>query len=180
MLNLTRLHLGIAHESQFQGLGIMEILRDNLPEEEINSAQTLARKYARGERNAVEMIDGGLGDDFDMDYVRRRARDRKAKELLEDYLQREPDAVALVHKLLTHAGVSVDQLAADALAKKLDDIERIDHLTAVAESRRNASLHEIDRRRALLGEALRRSVQEIEDGEFEVIEATPAKGKNAA
>jgi hypothetical protein len=23
MLNLTRLHLGIAHESQFQGLGIM-------------------------------------------------------------------------------------------------------------------------------------------------------------
>jgi hypothetical protein len=27
MLNLTRLHLGIAHESQFQGLGISALLR---------------------------------------------------------------------------------------------------------------------------------------------------------
>ena len=68
---------------------------------------------------------------------------------------------------------------ADALAEKLDDIERIDRLISIAESRRNASLHEIERRRAVLGETLRRSVQEIEDGEFEVIETTPAQGKNA-
>ena len=59
-------------------------------------------------------------------------------------------------------------------------IERIDHLITIAENRRNASLREIDRRRAVLGESLRRSVQEIEDAEFEVIETTPAKGKNAA
>ena len=39
---------------------------------------------------------------------------------------------------------------------------------------------EIERRRAVLGETLRRSVQEIEDGEFEEIETTPAQGKNAA
>src|SRR5262249_25358228 len=58
--------------------------------------------------------------------------------------------------------------------------ERIDRLIPVAESRRNASLREIDRRRAVLGETLRRSVQEIEDGEFEVIEPTAAEGKNAA
>jgi hypothetical protein len=32
----------------------------------------------------------------------------------------------------------------------------------------------------VLGEALRPSVQEVEDGEFEVIETTPAKGKSAA
>jgi hypothetical protein len=32
------------------------------------------------------------------------------------------------------------------LAEKLDDIERIDHLTTIAESRRNASLREIERR----------------------------------
>ena len=64
--------------------------------------------------------------------------------------------------------------------KKLDDIERIDHLITIAVNRRNASLREIDRRRAVLGESLRRSVQEIEEAEFEVIEGTPAKGKNAA
>ena len=50
-------------------------------------------------------------------------------------------------------------------------------LATIAESRRNASLHEIERRRAVLGETLRRSVQEIEDGEFEVIETTPPKEK---
>jgi hypothetical protein len=53
-------------------------------------------------------------------------------------------------------------------------------LTTIAESRRNASLREIDRRRAVLGERLRRSVQEIEDREFKVIETTPGTRKNAA
>jgi pantothenate synthetase len=74
------------------------------------------------------------------------------------------------------AGMDIDSFMADALAKKLHQIERIDHLTAIAESRRNASLSEIERRRAALGQALRRSVQEIEDGEFEVIGTTPAEG----
>jgi hypothetical protein len=69
---------------------------------------------------------------------------------------------------------------ADALAEKLGDIERIDRLIGIVESRRNASLHEIERRRAVLGETLRRSVQEIEDGEFKVIETTLAQGKNVA
>jgi len=108
------------------------------------------------------------------------AQANKAKELVQEYVRHEPDAVTLVHELLTGAGESLDNFMAKALAKKLDDIERIDHLITIAETRRNASLHEIDRRRAVLGETLRRSVQEIEDGEFEVIETTPAKGKNAA
>jgi len=37
---------------------------------------------------------------------------------------------------------------ANALREKIDDIERIDRLTAIAESRRNAALREIGRRRA--------------------------------
>jgi hypothetical protein len=69
---------------------------------------------------------------------------------------------------------------ADALGEQFGYIERIDHLTAVAENRRNAGLREIDRRRAVLGETVRRTVQEIEEGEFKVIETTLAKGKNAA
>jgi hypothetical protein len=55
----------------------------------------------------------------------------------------------------------------------LDKIERIDRLTTIAETRRNAMLREIDRR------TLRRQVQEVE-GEFEVIEKTPAEAKSAA
>ena len=38
---------------------------------------------------------------------------------------------------------------ADALAEPLDYIERIDRLATIAESRRSASLHEIELRRAV-------------------------------
>ena len=61
---------------------------------------------------------------------------------------------------------------AKVLTEKIDQIERFDRLIAIAETRRNASLREIDRRRAALGAALRRTVQEAEDAEFEVIETT--------
>ena len=115
-----------------------------------------------------------------MDEVLNDAKGRKAKELVQEYVRREPDVVNLVDGLLTDAGVSMDSFMADALAYKLDTIERIDRLTTIAESRRNASLHEIERRRTVLGELLRRSVQEIEEGEFDVIETTPAQGENVA
>jgi hypothetical protein len=62
----------------------------------------------------------------------------------------------------------------------IDEIERIDRLMTIAETRRNDSLHEIDRHRAALGEAVRRNVQEVEDAEFEVIETTRREGKSAA
>jgi hypothetical protein len=99
---------------------------------------------------------------------------------VQEYARREPGAVSLVHELLTDAGESMDRFVAYALVQKLDDIERIDRLITIAESRRDASLREIERRRAVLGETLRRSVQEIEDAEFKVIETTPAEGKNVA
>jgi hypothetical protein len=107
------------------------------------------------------------------------ARGRKARELMEQYERREPKALRLIHKILTGAGISMDALRADALTKQLDNIERIDRLATIAENRRNASLREIDRHRAVLGETLRRSVQEIEDAEFKMIETTPAKGKKS-
>ena len=43
-----------------------------------------------------------------------------------------------------------------------------------------ASLREIDRRSAVLGGALRRGVQDIEDAEFKMIERRQLKGKDAA
>jgi hypothetical protein len=162
---------------------LAEILQDNLPEDQVNSAQTLARKYARNrnEAGAVDKVNEILdGIGLNMDRVLDDAKRRKAKELVQEYARREPGAVSLVHELLTDAGVSMDRFMAYALVQKLDDIERIDRLITTAESRRDASLREIERRRAFLGETLRRSVQEIEDGEFEVIETTPAQGKNVA
>jgi hypothetical protein len=158
---------------------LAEILRDNVPEDKAEDAQMLARACARNEPDAVDNVEKFLARiDRDMDDVLDGARARKAKELVQEYVGREPDAVTLIDQLLTGAGKSMDGLTADVIAERLDVIERIDRLTTIAESRRNASLHEIDRRRAVLGETLRRSVQEIEDGEFEVIETTPAEGRN--
>ena len=155
---------------------LAEILRVNFREDQVEDARTLARECARNEPDADDKVNKLLaGINLDMDDILDRARARKAKELVQEYVRREPDAVTLIHQLLTVAGESVDSLTADALAEHLDDIERIDRLTTIAESRRNVSLHEIDRRRAILGERLRRSVQEIEDGEFEAIEAKPPK-----
>ena len=161
---------------------LAEILGDNLPEDQADSAQTLVDKCARNETDAVEDVEQVLAriPFMNIGIVRRDARARKAEELVQEYVRREPKAVTLIHELLTGAGKSMEAFMAEALAEKLDDIERIDRLIASAENRRDASLREIDRRRAVLGETLRRSVQEIEDGEFEVIETTPAKGKNAA
>jgi hypothetical protein len=163
---------------------LAEILKDNLPEDQADSAQPLADRCARNETDAVDKVNEVLdGIGLNMDQVLDDARDHKAKELVQQYAQHEPDAVAKIQELLTDAGMSMDAFMAKALAEKIDVIERIDHLTAVAESRRNAALREIDRRRVVLGEALRRSVQEIEDAEFadgELVLEPPAEGKNAA
>src|SRR5262249_43608734 len=100
----------------------------------------------------------------------------KAKELVQEYVRGKQAAVTLVHKLLADAGVSMDTFLTKVLGDKIDDIERIDRLTAIAETRRNAALREIDRRRTVQ--------QEIEhddcaDGKL-VRELPPAEGKNAA
>ena len=160
---------------------LAEILQDNLAEDQSkDDVRALAHKCARNESDAVDKVNQILaGINLDMDDVLKSARARKAKELVQDYLQRRPGAIKLIDKLLAGAGSSIHALMVQALPMELDKIERIDRLTTIAETRRNAMLREIDRRRAMLGEALRRQVQEVE-GEFEVVEKTPAEAKSAA
>jgi hypothetical protein len=160
---------------------LAEILQDNLPENQTEDARTLAHKCADNEPDAVDKVTKVLDRiQLQMGNVLYDARINKTKELVQEYVRREPNAVTLVDELLTSAGMSMDTLTVDALGDKFDYIERIDRLTTIAESRRNASLHEIARHRAVLGHALRSSVQEIEDGEFEEIDTSPPEGKNAA
>jgi hypothetical protein len=159
---------------------LADVLQNNLPEEQAEGVQTLARECARNESEAVDRVNEVLARiSLELADILDGARARKAKELLQRYTQSEPDAVELVHELLTAEGASMDAFMANALVEKLEYIERIDRLAAIAESRRNASLCEIERRQAVLGATLRQNVQEIEDAEFKVIETTPAKGRNA-
>jgi hypothetical protein len=161
---------------------LAEVLQEKFSKDRSEDAWKLARESARGNPDVDYKINQLLANRIPpgIEGIMRLARARKAGELVQEYVRRESDAVTLIDELLTSGGKSMDALMAEALAEELDHIERIDRLTAIAESHRNASLREIDRRRAVLGETLRRSVQEIEDAEFKVIETTPSKGKNAA
>ena len=95
-------------------------------------------------------------------------------------MRRESGAVALIDDLLAKAGMTIDALIASHLDEQLRWLERVDRLTTIAETRRNASLREIDRRQSGLGEKMRRSMQEIEQRELALIETTTGKGKDAA
>ncbi len=103
----------------------------------------------------------------------------QAENLAEGWAARKSDVVEEVNKALTSAGLTTDSIRAQTFALKIHDIERIEHMMALAEARRNATLREIDRHRQTLGQKLRRAAQQIEDGQFRVIEhATPIDGTN--
>jgi hypothetical protein len=167
------------NDAQYSDL-VAERLAEILQEHrfQASDAQKLAHQYVRNEPNAVDQVENTV-DRQTLEWILNDARGRKADDLVLRYVRHESDAVTLVDKHLARAGMTIDAVLADALAEKLDDIERIDRLTAVAEGRRNASLREIDRRRVVLGEILRRSVQELEERERKLLEA-PAKGEKAA
>ena len=124
----------------------------------------LARAYARNDPDAedkVEKIFENASTFLAIDTIVKRARAGKAEELAEKYVRRDPDAIKLVDEVLAGASVNIDDFTAKKVADQLADIEQIDRLATIAESRRNTSLREIDRRRAVLGETLRRTVKEV-------------------
>ena len=145
---------------------LTEILQDNLKGDQAEAvARMLAHDCAWNKRDAVDKVNAILDRiGTYMNKLLQDAKSRKAEELAHEYVRRKPGAVRLVHKLLADVGLSIDAL--------------IVRLATLAENRRNACLREIDRRRAVLAEALRRKVQEVEDGEFQMIETTQPKEKD--
>src|SRR5262245_42325408 len=96
----------------------------------------------------------------------------QAETLAEGWAARKSDVVEEVNKTLTSAGLTTDNILAQTFCLKVNDIERIEHMMALAEARRNATLREIDRHRQTLGQKLRRAAQQLEDGNLRVIEHT--------
>jgi hypothetical protein len=176
--DFLRKHLDYNHYRKRFTDDLTEILQNNLAEGQAEHAQMLAHDCGWNQSDAVDKVSKILSRiGLRLDTILERARHDKADELAQAYLAREPSAVKLIHQLLAGARVSIDALMAEGLVGlNLDRIERIDQLATGAENRRNASLREIDRRRAVLGETLR--PRALEDGEFHVIETTPAEGKD--
>jgi hypothetical protein len=67
--------------------------------------------------------------------------------------------------------VDHDRAKARAFVQQLDNIERIDRLTTILQGRRNSILREIAHHRANFGQVLRERIGEIEEAEFETIQA---------
>jgi len=94
----------------------------------------------------------------------------QAEEISAGWARRNDSAVKEVKQLLADAGLTMNEVIAETLAVKISDIERIDRLIMNAEARRNSVMREIDRHRASLGQALRRSSDVVEDAQFTEIE----------
>jgi hypothetical protein len=96
----------------------------------------------------------------------------EADDLAKAWAARKPSALKRVEKILASARLTMDAVMAQTLSLTLDDFERIERMIAMAESRRNVILHEIDWHRETLSHALRQVVQHVEDGQLRVIENT--------
>ena len=157
---------------------VAEILAANLPEDQADSAKTLAHAYAQNNSDANKKVDAILArSHLNIDDIEDRVRECTAEELAQKYARRETNAVKIVDKTLASANTKIDDLLAKKMTDMFDAIEQIDRLITVAENRRNSCLHEIDRHRAALGQALRRTIQDVEDAEYQVIETPRTKGK---
>jgi len=102
----------------------------------------------------------------------------QAAKLGKAWLAHKPSAIEKVDKLFASAGLSMDDVMAQTLSMNLDGIERISRMLTTLEARRNAVLREVDRHRQPLGRE-RPATQQMEDGEFRVIEDKSTSGRAA-
>lgn len=76
--------------------------------------------------------------DYSIDSLLSSVEGCKARELVQQYVRRKPNAVRLVHRLLAEAGESMETFMAKALAeafaKTLDQTERIDRLMGTSKN----------------------------------------------
>jgi hypothetical protein len=97
----------------------------------------------------------------------------KADRFAEEWASGEASARQKFVGILKKAGLTMDDVLAEASASEIDSLERFDSMVASAEARRNNALREIDRHRSALGVAVRQVIDEVEDAEFRDVE--PAK-----
>jgi len=132
------------HEEHFQSY-LTEILKNNLPPEQADSAETLAAECTPNTDEANDKLGKvlsslGLGNN-----VLDDARADKAKELAHEYVRGERDAVTLVNELQTPQGP--DELAT-ILSGKAKKLLAMDRYERRALSRRKFAIRAFDAARA--------------------------------
>jgi hypothetical protein len=116
-------------------------------------------------------------DDLAYDALRKRVtRDVKPSDILEKIWVR--DAVDLTWETFRWRRLMTEVLSSDEFLACIDDVEKIDRLTMLAEARRNAAFREIERHRSPFAQNLRRTIDRVDEGEFKVIEHKGSAIKN--
>jgi len=97
-------------------------------------------------------------------------------------LQEDPAVVEKLRKVRksVQSELDMEHIAAEEFVGVLHDIERIDNLISIAERRRNAVVHEMDRHRAEFAQRMREKLHEIEDADFQTIETKATMVKRLA
>jgi hypothetical protein len=97
--------------------------------------------------------------------------DEHLLKLVRSWGSRDPSAMQEVAAMLQQIGLSTDHIIAKAVSCKIDEIERLDRLTTNQSIRRDNILRELKHHRETAQERLQ---SEVEDAEFEVVEANSA------
>jgi hypothetical protein len=99
-------------------------------------------------------------------------------DLVDQWAAREPSAIERVNRTLESAGLTEHAIMAETLRENLAQIVQIDLMIARAQVCRNNMLREIELHRAVHANKLRRTVQQIEDAEYQTINAKSVERKN--
>ncbi len=92
----------------------------------------------------------------------------------------DPSVVARVDEFLSATGHTVESVTAEVFVATSEALERVDRMTMSAESRRNATLREIDRHCSSVARVLRRASEEVVEAEFEDVAPDQKAKKDAA
>jgi hypothetical protein len=101
-------------------------------------------------------------------------------DLVEDWAARKPDAIVQIGCMLKSAGLTADAVMAQTLCENLEAIRTMEAMLAMAERRRNDVLCQIERYRATLAHRARRTVQQLEGEDYQIVDTNPTQSKSAA
>jgi hypothetical protein len=142
--------------------------RDVLEEIWTRDIVDLVWEIFRLRRMKTEFMNEATGDGLGIVLDKRRqllGRHPHPEQTVQDWLSGDRTARETVEKVLTASGLTMDAVGARTLAFHIWDFERIDHMTQMAEARRDSALREIERHRAGFGRLLRLALARAEEAE---------------
>jgi hypothetical protein len=107
-----------------------------------------------------------LMTDEAQEIIERHMREscRHAVQIARSWAARDEEAASQVERALGSGGCSMERVAARAMTRSLNIIERMDRMLTKVEIRRSAALRELERYRGPLGEKLRLVIAQEEAG----------------